>query len=202
MLVTRIDTHVVDALNRLLQQYKGKPRVATLFTSTVEQIQELEDAIYAIDAGRQIYDGTSTPAIGAQLDMIGQIVGIARNGLTDAQYILFIFGKIAENFSDTTIPTILSIIGYLFQAQKVLIQPIYPAGIAIQMLGSAIPISLYPLATNLIQAALGAGINIVYAGAYPTTKVFRFYSPDTTADNGWGDANDPSVGGVFVDLIK
>lgn len=201
MIAPEITTHVQDALNRLMQQYKNKPRIAALYTSVLDQIQALEDAIFALDQGRQIWNGTSTPAIGKQLDTIGLVVGIDRNGLSDAEYILFIFGKIAENFSDTTIPTILNIISYVFQAEKVLLQEYYPASIAMQVLGTPIPPALYPIARDLVQGALGASIKLIFAAAYPTTDVFRFYAPDTGPDNGFGDVGDPSVGGKFIGLI-
>ena len=201
MLAPKITTHIQDALNRLLEQYKGRPLIAGFYTSFVEQIQDLEDAIFALDAGRQLYNGTSTPSFGEQLDQIGTIVGISRNGLSDAEYLLFIFGKIAENFSDSTIPTILNVIGYVFQAPQVKIQELYPAGIAIEVLGSPIDPSLYPIAIGLVQAALGAGIELVFSAVAPTTNVFRFFASDTTAANGFGDVNVPGSGGVFIGLI-
>jgi len=201
MIVTKITTHVLDGLNRLLQQYQGKPRIESFYTSHLQQMQELEDAIYALDEGRLLWNGTSSPAVGLQLDTIGQLVGIQRNGLSDAEYLLFIFGKISENYSDTTIPTILSIIGYVFQAPIVKIQEIFPAGVAIQVFGTPIDPSLYPIAVGLVRAALGAGIKLIFAGASPTVNVFRFYAADTTSKNGFGDVNDPTVGGEFIGVL-
>ena len=201
MLVTQIDSHVADALNRLLEQYKGRPGIAGLYSSIVEQIQLLENSIFALDAGRQLWNGTDTPAIGAQLDTIGLIVGISRNGLSDAEYLLFIFGKIASNFSDTTVPTILNVIGYLFQAPTVLIQEVYPAGILVEVIGSPLDPSLYPIAVSLVQAALGAGIQLVFIAASPQTDVFRFYAAGETTQNGFGDLTNPSIGGGFIGLI-
>lgn len=202
MLVQKIDNHVAQALARLLQQYKGRPRIAGMYTAFVDQIQDLEDAIYALDAGRQLWNGTSSPAIGEQLDQIGTIVGISRNGLSDAEYLLFIFGKISENFSDTTIATILTVVGYLFQAEEVLLQEIYPAGVAIQVLGTTIPSSLFKIAESLVQASLGAGIQLVFMATSPTVNAFRFNGPGVNgATNGFGSLTDPTVGGVFVELI-
>ena len=201
MLAQKINTHVIDGLNRLMEQYKGKPRIEGFYTSFLQQKQDLEDAIFALDAGRQLFDGTSSSSVGQQLDEIGLIVGIDRNGLSDAEYLLFIFGKVAENFSDTTIPTILNIIGYVFQAPQVKLQELPPAGFAIQILGTPIDTHLYPIAIGLVKAAIGAGIGLVFAGAYPSVNVFRFYAPDTNSNNGFGDNTDPSVGGVFIGLI-
>lgn len=202
MLAPLINNHVQQALARLLQQYKQRPLLAALITSLVVQIQDLENAIFALDAGRQLWNGTNTPAVGMQLDEIGTIVGISRNGLDDATYLLFIFGKIAENFSDTTTSTILNVIGYVFQAQQVIVQDIYPAGISVQVIGTPISPSLYLTAANLVQQSLGAGINLVFVGGSPSQNVFRFDGPGIVgAINGYSDLNNPSIGGDFVGLI-
>lgn len=201
MLVTRITTHVQDGLDRLAEQYKGRPLVVALHTAFYEQIQELEDAIYSINAGRQLWDGTTSPSVGQQLDNIGTIVGISRNGLSDAQYLLFIFGKIADNFSDTTLSAISTIVGYLFQSDIIILQELPPAGLMIEAIGSRIPENLYIFAKNLVKAAMGAGIELVFASAWPTDDVFRFAGPTTDSSNGFGDVNDPLLGGKFVGTI-
>lgn len=200
MLATKINNHVQQALGRLLQQYKGRPRIEGFYTALVQQIQDLENATYDLNEGRQLWDGTTTPAVGAQLDAIGTIVGISRNGLDDEQYILIIFGKICENFSDDTIEAVLSVIQYLFQAQQVLVEEIYPAGLYINVLNPAIPSGLFLLAKNLVQNAIGAGINLVIS-QQNTTNVFRFAGSGVTAANGFGSVNTPGSGGVFVGLI-
>jgi len=200
MSVAPINNSVQLALQRLLQQYKGRPLIAGFYTAFVKQIQDLEDSGDRIQPGLQIWDGTTTPAIGAQLDLIGRIVGIARNGLDDAQYILVIFGKIAENFSDDTIQSVLSVVGYLFQAQKILVQEIYPAGLYIQVLEPAIPKNFFPLVVNLIQNAMGGGIKLVI-GSSATVNTFRFAGTGVGPNNGFGSINDPGSGGVFAGLI-
>lgn len=201
MLAQQITNHVQQALARLLQQYQGRTFVTGLYTALIDQIQDLENAIYELDAGRQLWNGTNSPAVGEQLDQLGTIIGIQRNGLSDAEYLLFLFGKIAENFSDTTIPTILNVVAYLFQAQTVQITELYPAGIGLSVIGTPIPPSLYPVAKALVQAALGAGIQLVFAAASPNTNVFRMYAPGEGSDNGFGDVNNPNIGGGFIGLI-
>lgn len=200
MLATQITNHVQAALRRLLSQYQDRRYIAGFYTGLVEQIQDLENAIFALNAGRQIWDGNTTPAIGAQLDGIGQIVGVARNGLPDDEYILLIFGKIAENFSDDTVTAVLAVIAYVFQAEQILIQEIYPAGLYISVLNPQIPQNLFSLAQNLVENAIGAGIKLVLTSA-ETTAVFRFAGPGVSDVNGFGDVNVPDSGGVFVGQI-
>lgn len=201
MIVQKINTHVRDALNRLLQQFKGRPRIESFYTALIQQVQDLEDALYDMDAAMQLWNGSSTPAVGAQLDIIGDLVGIKRNGLPDNEYILFIFGKIADNFSDTTIETIITIFGYLFQGE-VFLQELFPAGIGLEAFGSPIPPNLYPVAKGIVQQAMGAGIEIRYMAVSSHTNVFRYKGPNTIdAVNGYGTVSDPSQGGVYIGLI-
>lgn len=202
MLAQKITTHVTDALNRLLTQYKGLPGFRSIMVALVDQIQDLEDAIFELDEGRQFFNGTTTPAIGAQLDVIGLIVGIARNGLTDQQYTLFIFGKIAENFSDGTRPTIATVVKNLFQAQVSIIKDYYPAGVGVEAIGSQIPANLYPIAKGIVEGALPAGVKLIYAAASQNTDVFRFFGTGVDGNvNGFSGLSQPSVGGKFIGLI-
>lgn len=208
MLATKLNNYVQLALSRLLQQYQGRTLITGVYTAIAQECQDLENAIFSLDGGRQLWNGTSTPAYGQQLDGIGEIVGISRNGLDDQQYILFLFGKIAENFSDGTIESVLAVIQYLFQGQ-IIIQAIYPAGLYVNILNPLIPQSLYPLVESLIMKAVGAGIKIVFTGTPPAPpspappiNVFRFAGPGVSgALNGFGDLNVPDSGGVFVGLI-
>lgn len=203
MLVTKIDSYVADGLNRLLQQYRGKSKIEGFYTAFLQQFQALEDGAYPVAAGREIWNGIGTPAIGEQLDNIGVLVGIDRNGLSDEEYILFIFGKIAQNNSETTITDVLNVVGYLFQAPTVIIQEIFPAGVAIEIVGTPIAPRLYPIAKQLIKASLGAGIELIFAAVTPAPYAFRFAYPGVNgALEGFGDLLNPSIGGVFVGLIE
>jgi len=97
MTLTKTDDHVAEALDHLIQKFKGKERVAALITSYVEQIQDLEDALWGVLLGRQIDN-----AVGEQLDGLGSIVGEDRNGKTDDQYRIAIRTRILINASSGT----------------------------------------------------------------------------------------------------
>jgi hypothetical protein len=197
MLATQITNYLSDALSKLLQQYKGRPRLQGLLTAYMNEVQTLENALYPIDRLRQL-----AYAYGAQLDGLGEIIGIPRNGLSDSTYILFLYGKIAENFSDGTIPAIINVINYVFQAQVVIMQEVYPAGISVQVAGTPLSPSLFALAVGLVQAAMGAGIQLVFIGGSATVNIFRFDGPGVIGNiNGFGDLNNPTVGGGFVSIL-
>jgi hypothetical protein len=201
MRAQKISTHVSDGLGRLAEQYKNRPLIKAIHSSNYEQIQLLEDAIFEIDAGRQLWNGTSSPAVGQQLDNLGVIVGISRNGLPDSQYLLFLFGQIAQNFSDTSLSDIGTVVGYLFQADLIIIEELPPAGILVEAYGSNIPKSLFSLAKNLVKGAMGGGVELVFASANNNLGNFRFSGARTNASNGFSSVNNPSQGGKFVTTI-
>jgi hypothetical protein len=195
MLASRIDTHTADALFRLMQQYKDKPRLAALIAAFVDPAQDLESAIYALDAGRQLYS-----SVGKQLDNLGEIIGITRGGLSDAQYLIFLLGTIAKNNSDTTIDTMITLVQLLFSAQVVQLKEMYPAAVAFGVGGTTLDPALYPLVEQIIIDTLGAGISLVDLAVYDGLGAFAFAGGAQT-DGGFGDVNDSAVGGTFASLI-
>lgn len=168
MLVTEITTHVEDALARFIQQYKGKPIIAGLMTALVQQIQDLEDGIFPIDSGNQIAN-----AVGKQLDNIGTLVGLSRNGLTDQQYLTFLLGTIAEDNSDDTIQTLVTIVAILFSPTLLLSYEMFPAEVAYAIGGSALSPSLYAQASKIIQASVGGGIGLGSISICDPVNAFR-----------------------------
>ena len=219
MLATQITTHVQDGLNRLLEQYKYKPQMVAFFTAFLQHVQKLENALYPLDQYRQLMF-----AYGAQLDNIGTIIGQSRNGLNDVEYLVLLLGTIAENNSDTTAPAMLNIVQTLFQAATVFIKTpnSCPSGGEVPLwesfgVGSPqFPVSLYPLIEQLIENAVGACINVAYISSFQATGAFAMAGPQAwtknygpmstpTMDNPWpfgfGDLNNPYVGGPFASLV-
>jgi hypothetical protein len=173
VVITQITDHVQQALNRLLYQYKGKANIAALLTALVEPIQELEDAIFDVNSGRQFFNGSAYPASGAQLDGIGAIVGVARNGLEDAEYLVFIIGTIVVNNSDGTIPTLLNVVNIFFEPDLFLAFDMYPAEFNVELAGSTLDPTLYDTAARFIQQALGASIGLGFIATMDETNAFR-----------------------------
>lgn len=174
MIVQKIDTHVTDALNRLLTQYRGLTYMTGLLSAIIQQIQNFEDAAYPVGSQCQLYNGTTYPAVGAQLDGIGQLVNLDRNGLTDAEYLLLILGTISANFSDTTWTSMLNTIKLMTQASNISTFNHYPASVSIALVDPQIDSSLWGLVGNVLQASLGAGINLCYIIVYNPASVFAF----------------------------
>lgn len=172
-----ITTHVDDAKSRLPSQYQ-KPKMLAKIQALVQSVQALEYAIQDMFQGRLLSHAT-----GEQLDGIGQIVGIERDGLDDGIYRLLIFGKIAENNSDTSVPTLSSIIMQIFQADSVWVKtPGSPGrsqnkGYAYVAFGVGSPktdLSLLPTLLSIVHGAIGQGIDLSYINTYDASGTFAF----------------------------
>ncbi len=109
MALDKITTHAADALKRLNQALKDKPKLAALLSAACAEPQALENALYSLYAERTI-----DVAVGAQLDVIGKIVGQAReNSPSDAQYRMRLRARVRANKSSGTAENILSVFAAL-----------------------------------------------------------------------------------------
>ena len=93
-LATGVRSHVEEGLDRLIARWADKPNVRALLTMLLEQVQELEEAIWLVIYGRMV-----EYAEGVQLDMLGRLVGEDRNSLSDDLYRVRIRVRIRINQS-------------------------------------------------------------------------------------------------------
>ncbi len=185
--------HVEVGLGRLIERWKGKPNVEAFLRSYLEQIQDLEEAIWFVIFGRM-----PDYAEGVQLDQLGKIVGRARDGMPDDAFRLYIKAQIRVNQSFGTVPDLIAIIQtietaafrvYEYPTAAFLIAfteaPTSPAGRVIPALvkaGRAVGVG--GLVTMPLDADRGALFGSVYAPALNATRGFSsFY--------------DGSVGGLY-----
>jgi hypothetical protein len=205
MLVQEINNHVAQALARLLQQYVNRPRIASIISSLVQQIQNLENAAYSINQGRQLFDGTTYPAVGEQLDELGTLVNVSRNGLPDSEYLVFILGTIAEDYSDGTRAAVTNIINTFFMQSMLITMDNYPAEFDFEVAGSMLDPSLLPAVVNIIQNSLGGGIKLGFIATIDPTNGFTFSDAlnqiTPRPGNGFDDATAPGGGGVWASAI-
>jgi|WetSurMetagenome_2_1015567.scaffolds.fasta_scaffold179602_2 hypothetical protein len=205
MIVNQITNHVQIALDRLIQQYKGRPNLEGLLTAFVTQIQDLENAIYPIDQYRQLMF-----AYGQQLDNLGEIIGLKRNGLADNEYLVLLLGTIAENNSDTTAPVLLYIVKTVFQATNVFIKDpnsitnkneSLSAQVAFGVGSPQTGSSLYILAEQIIKNSVAAGVAITYLSKFNATNAFAMAGPQPWVQ-GFSSLAAPTIGGQFASLIQ
>lgn len=94
-MIERIPNHVEQGLDRLIEQFRGLPDMEAWCSSTLEEVQLLEDAIWSfIDA----FDVDRAPA--DLLKKIGKIVGQTWAGEELESYRLTVKARIAVNRSN------------------------------------------------------------------------------------------------------
>lgn len=107
-------SHVAQGLDRLIEQYKKKPRIQDFLTAVLAQVQEIEDMLWDVLVKRFIDNATD-----AQLLMIGRIVGQPNPGydLSDHspgggsdKYRTLIMVKIKVNRSSGRAPQLIEIL--------------------------------------------------------------------------------------------
>ncbi|MCK5610309.1 DUF2612 domain-containing protein [Candidatus Pacearchaeota archaeon] len=187
---TQITTHEEDGLNRLLYQYKGKTKLEDLIKDiSTTQIQELENSSF------QLFSRLSIDiSEGVQLDNIGTIVGQPRNALDDVTYRLFLRAKIGQNTSEGEIEKVLDIWRLISGADNIRLMEVYPAEIWLYY-DTVLAEELVDMAFELMQNVVGAGIIVRFLISYDTDNAFAFAGGDSIKISGFGDANDPLIGG-------
>ncbi len=194
MSITKITTHSIDALARLLYQYRDSTRLQGLITALYgTQAQELEDAIWQLLTRLDI--NTSE---GEQLDRIGEIVGQPRYGMADDLYRIWLKARIGRNTSEGDIERVISI-WKLFNPEATTVQLVenFPAEMAIYS-DTGLDPSYSAEILEFMQQVTGAGIRFGYAVAFDPDNAFGF-SGSTNA-GGFGDATDPDTGGELSSL--
>ena len=89
--------HVEQGLSRMLSFWDDKPIIKGLFESYLRQLESVETTLFQLLEERSIYT-----AVGVQLDVIGAMFGVPRNGKDDEQYRPEILRKIAQQNDDGT----------------------------------------------------------------------------------------------------
>lgn len=201
-----VTTHVADAQARFLEQYQGRPKAAALLAAFTQSVQKIEDALFGIEAGTAL-----DTAQGAQLDLIGAIVGLARNGLEDGQYLALLRGAIAQNNGDATTESLLTVMRGLFQTSSLFLKQPNGARHAAQAAASTVSIGLGdptvpPNVLTAMQAALqttlGAGVALNYLSQFRAAAGSFAMAGNQLWVRGFGSVSDPQAGGGLAGLLK
>jgi hypothetical protein len=195
MPVTKIDNHLQQALERVLEQYKDKPRIVFLLSQFVQQVQDLEDTL--IDMLDKTWINT---AEGAQLDELGILLNTTRGGFSDAVFRTRLNAAIVRYTSSGRPEQVLSAISLLSQAGTVILEELYPAEVRLTAIGAVAPAGTFDELRAGINGSLAAGVNYS-ALVISTTTPFVFDGDPFPTGAGFGDVFDPTVGGNFAEII-
>jgi len=176
MSIVQKTDHVTEALNNLLPIFQGKPILAKVITSYVEQIQDFENALFGVYWGRML-----DYAVGVQLDGLGEIVGEPREGRNDDDYRVAIRVRILVNLSEGTPEQIIAILAAA-TGSVIKIREYYPAAFIAELttpVAASFNAAVVAVYLNEGKAA-GVLAHLVY---YPA-NVFRFDTPGQGYDEG------------------
>lgn len=140
-----------------------------LLAGILTEAQQLNTQEQALQTQRYL-----NTAVGAQLDGLGQILGLARvPGQTDASYREDLQFQIFFNQSNGTPEEMITIIAFLTDASRVFYSEIYPAAYQLTTNGLTFPINPSDL-FNLMQNVSPAGVAFVALIATYNTNPFSF----------------------------
>lgn len=186
----RITNHTEQALDRLITQYKGNLDFIAVVTAFTEQIQEIEDSF------TDFYSRLNINSIrGQNLDNLGTIIGIARQGFDDNVYRTLLWAKLFSNISNGTANEIINIFKVLTNSSEIDFFEIQPATIQIQGNADLDPL-IEPYIPTILQKALCAGVQIGGLVLYEDESFVCDDDTDPIAEgDGFGDDTDLTVGG-------
>lgn len=189
MTIERIPDHNTRALSRLLTQYRNSVSHAGIIGAICNQVQALEDAAFALLLTRSIDD-----ASGAQLDIVGDLVGQPREGRDDATFRLWIRARILVNRRSGEVETINDVIAQVLPGAAGRVREFQPAAMEATVTGIATSSAdAHSLDTLLrLAKAGGVGIQTIYQSA-DDAGTFTLAADDETG----GGLGLSSGGGVF-----
>ena len=166
--------HVATAIARLPQQFRDDPAVVALLTVFAQRYQNLEVAFWDLLTQRGIYT-----AFGAQLDVIGRIVGFARGALSDATYQLYLAAQITANHSDGLGEDLIKIARLIVNnaAATIYVTNEGAATTRVRVGGIALPDATATVVATMLDEARAGGVRLLtqYAVSAPA-NVFAFDS--------------------------
>lgn len=156
MLIEWIIDFIARARGRMLQQFKREeaPNLDKLLQVLIAEIQEAENELYELRVLRSV-----STASGEQLDVLGDLVGIDRNGLSDIDFRNEIFLQIAINNGGGQEPVLSALLSNLTDATVIDIWEIFPAGLDIFINSDDLSLSTI----QSLRRAIAATVSLQFA---------------------------------------
>lgn len=172
--------HTARALSLLIEEFKRSGGINSIVRVSVDEAQEVENVGSNLLTNRRL-----DQAGGAQLDGLGDIVGVDREGRLDEEYRAAIRFQIFINVSNAEPETIITAIRFVTQATRVRLWEIQDATIQLFTNGVIIPDDI----VTFTESITAAGVNIEYITASLNTLPFSFTldGPNNPEGGGWNE---------------
>lgn len=189
--------HVLEGISHFTELFKHGPRNQAMAAALLDQVQELEDAIWDVF---QAFDPDT--AVGNALDLLGQLVGEPRLERVDDEFRTAIRVRVLVNASDGKTEQLYAILAGIFGAFETppvfRIYETYPLTIAAEIVGDPGAVTIETIHRLLTQAKAG-GVRldtILAAEGAGTGDYTGIWAIDD--DQVVGDRDDPGDLGVAV----
>lgn len=169
----QITDHAERAVDRLPQQHHEKVNLPEIVRILAAPFQELEDVFWALFTERSV-----DKAVGAQLTILGKIVGQARAGLADDVYRRYIRARISANKSDGSMEDVIRVLSLVVNDDgadiEISLQP--PAAFVARVSNVALAASSVTALNDLLQDAKSAGVRAIIEYYESTANLFTLDS--------------------------
>lgn len=183
MTLAAITNHVERGLGRLIEQFKGKPRLEAWISSYLEEVQELSDAAWDVLISRLI-----DSAVNEQLVVLGRIVGQLKTTTDDERFRVLVRARIAINKSNGRWNELLRIIKLLLgDGVPYGLTPYYPGALVLMILGA---ITFVPtLEHEMLEDAAAGGVRVdVHFSEVEPDELFYFGGGPGFGGGSWAGA--------------
>lgn len=170
--------------------------LATIITILCRPIQRLENAFQQMLTQRSV-----DAAVGAQLDLLGKIVGQGRAGLTDDVYRRYIRARIATNRSSGKREEVINIARLVVGdvSSSVFVRQEQVATCFVRIDDVAVDGPTMTALVAFLEAAVGAAIRVVVQSA-PAAPAAMFKFSGGTPGPGFDNTASPGSGGKLADV--
>ena len=190
----QVEDHEAVGQGRMVWQFRDygpNPRLQAFLAAMLTQVQSLEDVTFEVLVG--IWPLT---AIGAQLDVLGKIVGQPRGELTDDEYRIMILGRIFVNKADGQMPQFLELLEIIGLLTDVQVYEEVPAAFVVSIVSSDYPLVEFDLIGGMKPA--GVAMTFVYS-RYASDDTFQasgtYATEEYDSATGAGSVYDAATGG-------
>jgi hypothetical protein len=210
MALEYIDNHVELADARIAEQYKANTHLVGIIDANAEQWQEADDALWQLATERYLYSdaeiGSVTvnyEAVGEQLDVLGRILGLTRQNLTDDQYRLMLKAQVKLLRCSGTGEELIAVFHAARPDATVTVSTEPPAYVYVTLDGDVIETAaLANVLVKMMYRGHAAGVagtlcwqETADSGCLILSDATAY--PETSATQGLGDATDSSTGGAL-----
>ena len=188
-MITQINDHEARMIGLLISQFKDKPNIAGILKSFSTEVQEIEDVAYNLFRSFDIDD-----AVGDQLDLLGRLVGEARQARTDEVYRSAISVRIAINLAHGEPEKIIEVLESITNSTIVQLTEVYPAGMFIFFNGTTTD---FTTIKDLIKLMVAAGVRLTLSTSDEEDPFVFDGDPDGGGFSAAGFLTEGSFAGVL-----